>query len=1089
MSLPRFGVRRPVPANLVMLVMLVAGVVAAFGIRRQFFPEQEPAAVVVEAAWPGASPDQVVEGAIERIEEAVANLDDVKSVHATAAEHGGGVTIDLVDGANPNEALDDIERALDGITDLPDGVEPLQAELLEPRLPVIRVAAYGQGLTELQLREAAERMRDDLRALPGMGQVVLEGRRKRELRIDCHPEALLAHGLTLADVSAVVRGYLAEAPAGTLRTQGALMRLRLDGREELAEQVRLLPVQSGAGRKELTVGDLARVSHGFEDLRSEARFQGQPAAFMTVYRVGGQDIVSMAQQVRAWCDGRAGVPLELGWTEKVQALMGRQPLRAAAWEKGRQASPLPHGASVAPLSDLARFVEGRLSLLTRNASYGVVLVFLTLLLFLNLRAALWVGTGLAAALGGTLVIMWMTGITLNLLTMFGLIVVIGLLVDDAIVVCENIQAHHDDDHEDAEEASIRGANQVAWPVVATVMTSIVAFLPLGFIKGHIGDLLGALPMVVAVALGASLIESLLVLPSHMAHSLKRADAQAARHGVGPVKKLGQRWLDARDRWIQDKVQPAFGWVLTQATRMRWLTLAVAMAGVMSSLALVAGGRVGFVFLPNEDAETVMAMVRMPVGAPLARTSELATALEETATALPEVKSVSTVLGSSSNMDTGRSDGFSEHIAQVFLELVPVEARERSSNEVMDDLRHALASVDDQALQRVQLEAVSGGPAGADITIELLGDSAEALAGAAAELKLALWQFAGVFDVDDSTGLGQSELRLRARTDALAMGVSGDVLAREMQGLARGLEAWSYPDGSDEIEVRVRRQDDPGPAALMASWMALPGSGKLVPVREVAEMEVAGSYGSINRLDGKRLVKVTARTAEGTSATDVIASLNQPGEDGAPSTMAQILARRPGVEVDYGGKQEQMKDAFSSLPFGFMAAMLMVYVILAWLFGSYTQPLVVMSVIPFSVIGVVLGHLVLGFDITILSLIGMVALSGIVVNDSLILVTFYNERRTAGESVADAVVHAGKGRLRAIFLTTATTVCGLLPMLLETSFQARFLIPMAISIAAGLMAATFCVLVILPCLICIQEDIKAMFRVLWVGRWSARHADA
>lgn len=1084
MSIVSFGVRKPVVVNLLMIALLLGGIIMGMSLRREFFPETQPDQAIITMPYPGASPEEVETSLALKVEDALVDLEEVDEIRTTLAEGGGGVTVEFHEWADPNRTLNEVERAIDGLQDLPEEAEEIRVELLEPRLPVIRVALFG-NLDELTMKRGIRALRDELRQLPNMGEITIDGVRDYEIRVDVPQTAMLEYGLSISDISQRIGGWMRDVPGGTVQGESGNVNVRTLGVEERAEEIERIPLLADAAGRSLRVGDVAEVSEGFADEQIINRFNGKPAAVLTVFKVGDQDIVTMAHMVQAYVNARNGEPFQNGmlaeWVasgridllrgvlpdeavDRLANLLTTDPLRA--YQLGMQSRvPLPPGASIETMSNLARFVEGRLNLLIRNATYGAILVFATLLLFLNWRVATWVGIGLATALFGTVLVMWALDITLNLLTTFGLIVVLGLLVDDAIVVAENVQARHDRG-EPALEAAVEGTRQVQWPVVATVLTSIVAFLPLTFIRGQIGDLLGALPAVVACALAMSLVEALLILPSHMGYTLRKRDLSHPSKAVGRVRRL-ERF---RDHIVLDRMVPAYARVLDVLLRRRYLTVAAVVAVLLVCVGIVQGGHLTFNFLPGSDAETIVVDVRMPIGTPVSQTQRIAERIERAVEAQPETKSIATVVGQRSNIESGQAQAPSPHVAQMFIELQHVEQRERTSSEVIaairDDLAGELGSVD-----RISYTEISGGPGGADISIELRGPDVNELQRAAVDLKQQLAEFAAVYDIADDNDLGQLELQISLTPAGAAQGFTREMVATQLRGYVFGLDAHTYAADEEDIDVRVRA-DEPTRRSLnriQHAWIVNP-AGQFVPLSEIADIEQTTGYSTITRIDRQRAITVTAATAPDVSPETIVPKLD----------LEQIRRDHPSVTPDRAGRQEQMSEAFASLPWGMLAALAMIYVILAWLFGSYVQPLLVMLVIPFGIIGVVVGHLLLGFELTFLSIIGFVALSGIVVNDSLILVDFYNAERTAGRDMHDALIHAGRARLRPILLTTITTVCGLLPLMLEQSFQARFLIPMAIAVAFGLLAATVLILIMLPCTMLIFDDIGRAAYFLWHG---------
>lgn len=1080
MSLARFGVTKPVPVNLLMAAVLIAGAFSVVNLRREFFPEMQPESASVRFTWPGATPEEIEKSLARKIEDKLADLEEVDTLTTTISEGGGGIVVEFREDVNDvYRATDEVQRAVDELTDLPDDVERIRVTEFEPTLPVIMVSAYGDADEEV-LKRTIRQIRDELITLPGMGEITISGARDYEIRVDVHTEAMIEHGLSLPLITDTVRRWMADIPGGTVRSELGNISVRAIGARRDAREIENIIVRAMPDGSVLRLRDIAEVREYFVDEEVFRRFNGEAAVTLTVTKSGDQDIVLMAEMVRAYVDGRWGKAFEPRGFGRLSAVMragdddegaptgeaAGGSLRRQAWLLGvRSPYPLPPEVSLDVHSDLARFVEGRLDLLTSNAFYGAILVFLTLLLFLNWRAAFWVGVGLTTALAGTLVLMQILDVTLNLLTMFGLILVLGLLVDDAIVVAENIQARHDRG-EASLPAAIKGTEQVFWPVVATVLTSIVAFLPLSFIRGSIGDLLGALPLVVACALTMSLIESVLILPSHMGHSLVRRDrVKSDRKPSWP-----QRYERSRDYVILGVIVPAYARLLDLSLRYRYVSIATAVCVLTISLGLVAGGRVAYTFLESADSETIIVDVRLPVGSPASRTDEIVRRFEKAAVNQPETQSVSAIVGEVADIETGQAQTTAGHVAQLFIELKPVELRDQESSRVIASIREAVGPLPE--VERVAYSEITGGPGGPDITIRVRGENQEQMLAAVADVKAMLDSFEGVFDIADDNTLGQREIQVALTPSGAALGFTMADVANQIRGAVFGLDAHVFAADREDIDVRVRldqatRRDL---HAVENLWLISP-SGQPVPLTEIATLTEGTSYASIKRVDRQRAITVTADTAPEISPESIAARLD----------LAQLRQDYPLLTIETAGRQEQQADAFASLPIGFAAAMIMIYVILAWLFSSYLQPLVVMIAIPFGLIGVICGHLLLGFDLTFLSMIGFVALSGVIVNDSLILVQFYNACREGGMELREALVAAGRQRLRPIMLTTITTVLGLTPLMLERSFQARFLIPMAIAIACGLLGATIVILMVLPCLIVILDDMKAVGHFLWHGR--------
>lgn len=1061
MSIARLGVDRPVPVNLVMMAILLCGVVSVPLLRREFYPTTELDQAEIIVKYPGATPREVEQGVAIKIEDKLAELDEIEEIRTTLSDGGGRIVVQFKESVESAYAFREVERVIDSITDLPEEVEQIQSRLFEPKIPVIRVTVFGD-LDERVIKRAIRGVQDDLRSLPKMGEIVVGGVRDYEVRVDVSSEAVLRYGISLPQVADAIRSWMADVPGGTIHSRASDIRVRTLGVGEQATSIRQIPVRADAAGGIVTVADIAQVKESFVDDRIINRYDGQRAASLTVYKAGEQDIVYIAECVRAYVEGRNGIPVTAGLFDRFM-----KSHRDAAWQVGKSSRyPLPTQAKIVCNSDFSRYVEDRLDLMVRNAKYGAVLVFLLLLMSLSWRVAWWVGVGLVMALMGTFVMMAWLGVTLNLMTMFGLIIVLGMLVDDAIVVSENIQTRNDRG-EPPLDAAIGGTQQVLWPVVATVLTTVVAFVPLIFIRGRVGSLLGALPAVVSCALLVSLMESLFMLPSHMGHSLARR-SQKPR---GRWRQMGHRAAQWRDRLFLERVQPLYKRVLAYLLENRYATVSVATAILIATIGLVQGGHIRYTFMPKSDAEGVVIDVRVPTGTPIEETDRVIARIERAVRAQDETQSISTAVGQHMDVFTGVLDAPVTHVGQMYVELKPVDQRNRSSSQIIAGIRHLLAGQLD-GVDRVVFNPIHSGFDEPDISIQVRGLDLGQIRQAAEQMKHALAGFQGVRDIADDQEYGQAEVRVIPHQAAASLGISTDELARQVRGFLHGLDAHVFADQREDIAVRVRldEQARDGLTAIEEGWIILP-DGRPVPVSEFTSIKRGTAYATIKRVDRERAVTLTANTTLHVNPEAVTAQF----------PLHQFRERYPGLRIEYVGRQKQQREAFTSLPAGVITAIASIYFILAWLFSRYIQPLVVLVVVPFSIIGVVWGHLLLGYDITFLSVIGFVALTGIVVNDSLILVTFYNQEREQGKSVFESLLDAGQSRLRAILLTTVTTVAGLTPLLLERSFQARFLIPMAISIAIGLIAATVIVLTVLPCFILLLSDLRGGVYSLWLGK--------
>lgn len=1072
MSLASFGVRKPVPIRLLMWGIIIGGIWTAFTIRREFFPETTPERASISLPYPGATPTEIEESMARKVEDAVVELKQVEKVTTTISEGFGSMMVEFKDGEDIRKAIDDVENAIDRLQDLPDDAEEIKVTEIEPNIPAIMVSLYGDA-GEDALKSSMRRIIDDLRAMPGMGTIVPGGIRDYEIRVDVDAAALLEHGLSLSQVTATIGQWTSDLPGGSLRTAVGSTSVRTLGVSERAEAIRGIVLKASTNGQIVRVGDVANVSESFTDDQFYLRFNGAPAVNLTVFKTGEQDAIRIAELVRAYVAGRQGKPYPGNEISK-----SFKPAVHEAWLSGsKHPDPLP--GELAIHSDLTRVIEGRLKLLTDNAVQGAALIFLTILFFMNLHMARLVVMGLVTAIFGTLILMSLFGITLNLLTMFGLLITLGMLEDDAIVVSENINARYARG-EPPMAAAIKGAEQVFWPVMSTVLTTIVAFVPLSMVKGSIGELLASLPWVVLCSLAVSVLETMVMMPSHMAHALEKQERKP-----GFITRSLQRWERWRDRRIIEPVTRFYGRFVLLSTQYRYISTSIAIATMIICVALVATDRLKLVFLQETDAETVIVDLRMPIGTSLEQTALAVRRLEQAATAQPEVVCISSVVGQRTDIETNAVDAAATHLAQLFVEMQEVSTRQaeggRESQQVIAAIRDAAGPLGD--VEELRFSEISGGPGGRDISIEVKGANRDSVDLAVEELKQVLAGLKGVADISDDDYSSQKELQIQLKPAAAALGISVADVAREVRGTLHGLEAHTFSANREDIDIRVRL--DEASRRSMKSiedlWIIADGPEgvRRVPLQEIADLSDGSAFATIRRVNRERTVTVAADTTPGVSPEFIM--------KGVKPHVDRLAAANPDLAFEYAGRQEDLRKAFSTLPVAFGAACLMIYVIVAWLFSSYVQPLIVMIAIPFGIVGVVGGHLLLGYDLTFLSMIGFVALSGVVVNNALILIEFFNDKRRRGIPLREALAEAGQERLRAIVLTSITTFFGLMPLVLETSFQAKFLIPMAIAVSFGLLSSTVLTLLVLPCIIVIFDDVHRLVHLLWHGRARESHA--
>jgi hydrophobic/amphiphilic exporter-1 (mainly G- bacteria), HAE1 family len=1097
-TLPRFSVQNPVLVNLLMVAIIIGGAYCALTMIREMIPESRPNMILITTSYPGATPSEVEKGITLKIEEKIKDVKGVEKILSTINEGESTIIAELESGFRwVDQAVNDIKAAIDTIPeeDFPEEARETRVAKFDPRWPVISVALYG-NLDDRALKSMGERLRQDMLLLPGTTDVVLSGTRKDEISIEVEPARLAEFGMSFMDVAQVIATSNLDLPGGQVRTEDANVAVRTLGEKGRAEDLLELVLSSDPAGRAIRLRDVAQAFDTFEDVDVAGRFNALPAVNVTVFKTPEQDAVKIAGAVRALVAGKLNRPLIRPARERFLAFVtGNDPLRDI-YERARS-DPYPPGIGVEVHTDLSRFIEGRLELLQRNGFWGLILVTLSLLVFLHWRVAFWVMMGLMLAIAGALIAMTWLGQTLNLMTMFGLIIVLGLLVDDAIIVSEHVYSKVEQGVE-PRLAAITGAEEVTWPVFCAVTTTIVAFVPLMFIEGQIGDWMGVLPVIVCVALSASLIESLAILPCHLAHGLRLSTRHVSPKLERRARTLSH-WIttvrEAQDNLVNVRLRNGYERFLRAAVSYRYITMAALTSCLIIAVGAVAGGHVPFVLLQKMDSETVVANLKMGVGTPIEGTREAAKLIERAALDLPERKTVYTLLGTQLS-DNGLTSAPQAHLAQVYIELVAAEDRNRNSDVIINELRDKTANI--PGVRKLTFASIQGGTAGAAIHLEISGSRIEDLVTVSERLQRRLTTYEGIMDIVDDFDAGRREVQIELLDSARALGLTTQSLATQVRSAFYGYEARKIQRGREDVRIMVRyppehrrrvydieamriaagdqrfaligeRGNTGFLGGALTSTISAGGSPAqatqtLVPFTEVARLREGTGFASIKRKNQQRTVTITADVDSNVTSSDqVMAELS--------NEFPELSAAYPGMSFEFGGQKLETRKSFASLKTDFIAALILIYVILAGLFRTYIQPLLVMAVIPFGLIGAVVGHFIMGYPLTILSLIGLVALTGIVVNDSMILVVFVNRRVAAGADMFESVIEGGKSRLRPILLTSATTVLGMAPLLAERSFQAKFLIPMGISISAGLIFATILTLIAIPSLYLILNDVK------------------
>ena len=1020
----------PVAANLLMLFLIVMGLYGAYNIKLELLPEIELDAVNVQVRYLGAAPTEVEEGVVVKIEEAIQDVQGIKEIFSYAYEGLGQVQVAVADGYEPAQVLDEVKLAVDSIFTFPAETERPIISQVRVRRPTIAVQVAGD-LDEHGMKELADRLRDEILALDEVSYAQVQGTRPFEISVQVPESTLRQYGLTLEQVAQAIRRWSVNLPGGRIRSDGGDIRLRTQGQAYLGEefaQILLIARPDGA---RVRLGDIATIEDGFEEVESYAYFNGRPSFGIRVLSSSMDNELEVAAAVKAY-------------VEEVRP-------------------SLPPEVELKVWSDASRSLQQRMRMMFENLVIGALLVLVILGLFLRVKFALWVILGLLVAFLGALMLLSAPGIdvSINLLSTFAFILVLGIVVDDAIVVAESVHTHTQAQGYNLANV-VAGVRRVAVPAIFGVLTTIMAFLPMLFATGPVAALMGAVAWVVVLCLAFSLVESKLILPAHLG---------AMRSAGGAGRRPG---LSGRvDAWVKGLVAQRYKPLLDKAIRNRYLTLALFVALLLLAVGFVVGGKVRYLFFPEVEGNLLSASFELHEGAPQARSREVVAHIDAA------LNRVNAQVKARTGTD---ADIIEHHFAFVdrgvqgffFVQLTPEDERPVTQKEVEHLWREAVGELPD--VKRLALEsgfATGGGP---PISFKLAGRDYGQLERAAAELEQHLNGFAGVYEVQVSANVGPDEVRLAIRPEAEALGLTLADLGRQVRAAFYGVEAQRIQRGDDEVKVMVRYPlaDRLSLGNLDDMWVRTP-DGRELPFSAVAEYQLEQGYDSIQRVDGRRAVTVTAQARLAVvEPAEVMRSVRQ---DYLPG----LRARYPGLDTEASGSALEEEIALQQILLVFGIALFGIYALMAIPLKSYVQPLIIMSVIPFGVVGAVFGHWLLDVALSSVSMLGIVALSGVVVNDSLIMVDFVNKSKAQGLDAVQAAIQSGAARFRAILLTSLTTFFGLIPMVLETSVQAQIVIPMAVSVAFGILFATLITLILVPSLYVIAADAKRGLRRL-AGSW-------
>ena len=1041
----RWFILNTVAANLLMVFIIIAGIFTLSRLRMEAFPDITIPIINVSVVYPGGSPEDIEESICVKVEEQVQGINGLKRITSSSNEGYGSINIEVENGYDIDEVKDEVKSQVDAITSFPDDVEKPTIRSFDGQPEVITIAVHGH-VDEVSLLNIAEKVRDEVSELPKITQTRL-GKKPREISIEISENTLQKYGISFDYVSNKIRASSMDVPGGAIETYDGEILIRSKGQAYTGEEFGTIPVLSLENGSTVFLRDIAEIVDGFQDVEYDIKFNSEPALLIRVYRTGEQNALDIADAVH-------------GYIKKKNPVM-------------------PPGVSLTTMKDESVILRGRIELLTENAYLGLGLVLIVLALFLKPKLAAWVSLGIPISFMGGFWLLPLFDVSINMISLFTFILVLGIVVDDAIVVGENIHIHLKRGLSGV-DAALEGAHQVAKPVIFAVLTTMVTFSPMILVEGALGKIWKIIPVVTILVLMFSLIESLTILPAHLAHMK-----------INEVKKknrFSQWWSNIQmgiHNWLQWFIKNKYTPVLNLALKNRGNTVAIAISIFILTVGLVASGFIRFNFFPPLEADIVIAGVEYPEGTPVSLTKVGLDQIEKSAYKLkdslevlyPEnkifINMVSTAGDQPIKTQSARGPGnldatfFGSHLAECVIELAPGEERPISTVDISKIWRELTGPI--PGVKQVTFDSDLF-TTGAPIEIQLSSVNREDLKAVTNSLKDKLQTYAGVFDIKDSFSAGKDEIKLNLLPEAQNYGITMASLARQVRQAFYGDEVQRVQRGRDEVKVFLRYPKDERVSLNNLEQMNVRvGKNVEVPLGQVAKGELSSGYSTITRTDRKRSISITADVdLSEANANEILAKFET-------EHIVSILRDYPSVNYSFEGEQREQRDTLSSLFKNFALALFVVYVLLAVPFKSYLQPLIIMSAIPFGFTGAVIGHIIMGMNLAVLSIIGIVALSGVVVNDSLVMVDFINRyKRDDGKTSLEAALAAGPRRFRPILLTSITTFVGLFPLLIEKSVQAQFLIPMAISLAYGVLFATLITLILVPTSYLIIEDIKDFF---------------
>ncbi|WP_370262068.1 efflux RND transporter permease subunit [Limnobacter sp.] len=1006
--------KNTVAANILMWTCLIGGLIGFSSMTKEVFPEFELDLVTITVAYPGASPEDVEQGIVLAVEEAISAVEGIVEVNSTANEGAASIIAEIDESKDTQLVYQDIKKEIDRITTLPNDAEAPNVSLTARKRGVLSVLLYGDT-DEVSLRNLAEEVRDGLLQNPGITQVDLMETREMEIHVEVPEARLNAYGLTLQSIAENIRTNVVEVSGGSVSTQNGEILLRVSERRDFADQFAQLPIVSPTSGTPLKLGDIATVKEGFQDVDRYATYNGKPSIEISVSRIGKQTPIGISEATYASL-------------EKIRPLM-------------------PKGIELAVVNDRSEIYKQRQELLATNALMGLVLVMILLTFFLDVKLAFWVTMGIPTAFLGAMMVLPFFGVTFNMISMFAFIVALGIVVDDAIVAGENIYEYRQQGMS-LLDASIQGARDVAMPVTFSILTNIAAFAPLFFVPGFLGKIWGTIPLVVCSVFVVSLIEAIFILPAHL---------QASKENK---QKTGfalwqQNFANAFSNFINTRYSP----ILARAVEYRYLSMAAGVALMMVVLAWPISGRMGFELFPQVESDLSEVRAVLPLGS----TKEQVNTVRDVLVA--KVQQVIDTHGGE-KMSTGVYASVNENQITVRAYLTPPDERPIPTAEFTQEWRALVGTI--PGVESMRFAADSGGPgSGPAFTVELSHRNVETLRQASEAMARELANYPIVSEIDDGFQNGKQQFSFTLKEEARRLGLSANDIGRQVRAAFFGAEAMRQLRGRNEVKVLVTRPAEERISQTdVRDLLIRTPQGALVPLHTVVNVDDTRAFANITRRDGRRTISVTANVNPRNQAQQIQnATVNE--------IMPRLMQDYPGLTYSFAGRQQDFAEAFAGLTKGFMVALLLIYVLLAIPFRSYLQPFIVMLAIPFGIFGAIVGHLIMGYSMSIVSMMGIIALAGVVVNDSLVMVDYANQKVREGMSPFEAICSSGVRRFRPIMLTTISTFGGLAPMIFETSRQAKFMIPMALSLGYGILFATAITLVLVPCLYLIIDDVRKL----------------